>query len=203
MCGQNAASEALPGCTVRSSNHRAGPSPNARRFRGRSSPGFRENVSAPITKARLKRRSQEIIRRRQRENKIRSKRLQIERGAVVDAEPALHRDRSRRKVLSRRRRRQHDQVDRLGVDPALASAARSGRDRQMRGELASAAMWRCLMPVRWNDQLVRRIHLRRQFGIGQDPLGRYEPQPSTTETYRSHETASCAVGAELKRCRRD
>jgi hypothetical protein len=83
----------------------------------------------------------------------------------------LHRDRRRRKRAVRRRGRQHDQIDRLRVDPGIGERRARGIDRQMRGELAFGGNVTLPDTGALDDPLVGRIHLRRQFGIGQNPFG--------------------------------
>ena len=88
--------------------------------------------------------------------------------------------------------------------PALASAALRRLDRQMRGELALGGDVALPDAGALHDPLVRRVDLRaassalvrtrsRQIGAAAEH----------DRTYCSHETASCAVGAEPARCRRD
>ena len=55
---------------------------------------------------------------------------------MIDAERVLDGDRRRRKGVVRRRGRQHDQVDRLRVDPGMGQRRVRGMERQMRGEFA-------------------------------------------------------------------
>jgi hypothetical protein len=128
---------------------------------------MREKVSAPITSARLK-----------------------------APAPVLHRDRGGGKSLVRGRGRQHDQVDRLRVDPGMSQGSARGIDRQMRGELAFGGNVALPDAGALYNPLVRGVDLGRQFGIGQDPLRQIGATTEHDRTYRSHETSSGAVCAE-------
>ncbi len=79
--------------------------------------------------------------------------------------------------------------------PALASAARAALIARCEVNSPSAAMWRSLDAGALDDPLVGGVDLGRQFGIGQDPLRQIRAAAEHDRTYRSHETASCAVGA--------
>jgi hypothetical protein len=100
------------------------------------------------------------------------------------------------KGVVRRRGRQHDQVDRLRIDPGIGQRGARGIDRQMRGELALGGDVALPDAGALHDPLVGRVDPRRQFGIGQDLLRQIGAAAEHDRTYCSHETASCAVGAE-------
>ena len=163
----------------------------------------RERLGADHQRALERAGAQEIVRGGQREDEPRAYRLQIEGRAVVDAEPVLHRDRGGGKGVVRRRGREHDQVDRLRIDPGIGQGRARGMDRQMRGELAFGGDVALPDAGALHDPLVGGIHPRRQFGIGQDLPRQIGAAAEHDRTYCSHETASCAVGAERARCRRD
>src|SRR6267142_3255637 len=80
--------------------------------------------------------TKEIVRGGEREDKPRTYRLQVEGNTMVDAERVLDLDRGGGKGVVRRRGREHDQVDRLRIDPGIGNGGACGMDRQMRGELA-------------------------------------------------------------------
>ena len=158
---------------------------------------MREKVSAPITSARLN----APVRRKL--SAVASAKTKPEQTACRSkAAPwlmpsaALHRDRGRRKGVVRRRGRQHDQVDRLRVDPGIGQRRARRVDRQMRGELALGGDVALPDAGALHDPLVGGVDLRRQFGIGQDLLRQIGAAAEHDRTYCSHETASCAVGAE-------
>ena len=139
--------------------------------------------------------AQEIVGGRQREDEARADRLQVEGRAMVDAERVLHRDRGGGKGVVRRRGRQHDQVDRLRVDPGIGQRRARRIDRQMRGELALGGDVALPDAGALHDPLVGGVDPRRQFGIGQDLLRQIGAAAEHDRTYCSHETASCAVCA--------
>jgi hypothetical protein len=115
---------------------------------------------------------------------------------VGDAKPVLHRDGRGGKRIVRRRGRQHDQIDRLRIDPGMGERRLGGVDRQMRSELAFGGDMALPDAGALNDPLVRGVEPGRQFGIGQDPLRQIRTAAKHDRTCCSHETASCAVGAE-------
>ena len=139
--------------------------------------------------------TQEIVGSGEREDKSGAYRLQIERRAVVDAEFVLHRDRGGGKGVIRRRGGQHDQVDRLRVDPGIGQRGASGMNCQMRGELAFGGDVALPDTGSLHDPFVGRVDPRSQFGIGQDLARQIGAAAEHHRTHRSHETASCAVGA--------
>ena len=105
--------EAAPGCSCASSTTAPAPSPNSTQVVRSLQSRMREKVSAPITKARLcapvlaaDRRSTD-----ERKDEARTDRLQVEGGALRDAEAGLHRHGGGRKGLVGRGGGEHDQVD--------------------------------------------------------------------------------------------
>ena len=123
------------------------------------------------------------------------KRQLVEGDAVVDAERILDRDRGRRKSVVRRRGRQHDQIDRLRIDAGMVERGTRGIDRQMRGKLAVGGDMALPDAGALHDPLVGSIQPARQFGIGQDLPRQIGAAAEHDRTFRSHETASCAVCA--------
>ena len=113
----------------------------------------------------------------------------------MDAEPVLDRDRGSGKGVVGRRGRQHDQIDRLGVDAGIGQRRPRRIDRQMRGELALRGDMALADAGALHDPFVGRVDLGRQFGIGQHPLRQIRAAAEHDRTYRSHETASCEVCA--------
>ena len=91
----------------------------------------RECLGADHQRALERAGAQEIVRGGKRENKPRANRLQIEGRAMVDAEPILHRNRGGGKGIVRRRGRQHNEVDRLRIDPGIGERGTRGMERQM------------------------------------------------------------------------
>ena len=155
----------------------------------------REGLGADHQRALERAGAQETVRGGERENEPRAYRLQIEGRAVVDAESVLDCDRRGREGVVGRRGRQHDQVDRLRVDPGIGKRRPRGMDRQMRGEFALRGDMALPDAGALHDPLVGGVYSRRQFGIGQDPLRQIGAAAEHDRTYCSHETASCAVGA--------
>ena len=108
---------ACPAASCASSTTAPAPSPNSTQVPRSVQSSMRENVSAPITSAREKAPElQKRVGRRQAIDEAGAHRLQIEGGAMGDAELGLHRNRARRESIVRRRGRQHDEVDRLRID---------------------------------------------------------------------------------------
>jgi len=89
---------------------------------------------------------------------------------VIDAERVLDLDGGGGKGLVRRRGREHDQVDRLRIDPGIGDGGACGMDRQMRGELALGGNVALPDAGALHNPLVRGVYPRRKFGIGQNPL---------------------------------
>ena len=125
--------------------------------------------------------------RRQRIDEAGADRLQIEGGAVGDAETGLHRHRGRREGVVGRRGRQHDQIDRSAAStPASASAARAAciaRSEVIspsRGDMALADAGALHNPF------VGGIDHARQFGVGDDARGqiaaRSRARPNATSS---------------------
>ena len=145
---------------------------------------MRENVSAPITSARLKApAAQEIIGGGECKDKAGAHGLQIEGGAMVDTEPILDSDGGCRKGVVRRRGRQHDQVDRLRIDPGMGERGARGIDRQMRSELALGGDMALTDARALHDPFIGGIDPGRQFGIGQHPLRKIRAAAEHDRTY--------------------
>ena len=68
-------------------------------------------------------------------------------------------------------------------------------DAEMRGELVVGGDMALLDAGALDDPVVGRLNSRRQFGIGQHFLRQIRAAAEHDRTYRSHETASCAVCA--------
>ena len=155
----------------------------------------RERLGADHQRALVGACTQEVVGGGERKDEAGTHRLQIEGGAVMDAKPVLHRDRGSRKRIVRRRRRQHDQVDRLRIDAGVFERGTRGVDRQMRGILAIGGDVTLPDAGALNDPLVRRIETGGQFRIGQHLLRQIGAAAQHDRTFRSHETTSCAVCA--------
>ena len=96
----------------------------------------REGFGADHQRALERAGAQEIVGGRQRKDEARAHRLQVEGRAMGDAEGGLHGHRGGRKSVVGRRGRQHDQVDRLGVDAGIGERGLGRLDRQVGGQLA-------------------------------------------------------------------
>src|SRR6202035_205223 len=96
----------------------------------------RESLGADHQRALERAAAQEIVGGGEREDEPGAYRLQVEGSPMVDAEIVLHRNRGRRKGVVGRRGRQHDQVDRLRVDPGIGERRARGVNGEVRGELA-------------------------------------------------------------------
>ena len=167
-------SSRVPGCSCASITTAPAPSPNSTQVPRSVQSRMREKVSAPITSARLYAPDlQQAIGGRQRIDEAGADRLQVEGGAVGDAERRLHRDGARRKGVVGRRGGEHDQVDRLRIDDARARAPRARR-AQPRSEVSSpaAAMWRSWMPVRCTIHSSEVSTLRARSALVRTWLGR-------------------------------
>ena len=164
----------------------------------------RECLGADHQRALERAGAQEIVGGGKREDEPRAHRLQVEGRAVVDAERrSAPRPRSAGKVLSGVEVASTIRSIDCASIPALASAARAAWIARSEVNSPSAAMWRCRMPVRCT------IHSSEvSIRAASSALVRISPRQigaaaEHDRTYRSHETASCAVGAEPARCRRD
>ena len=155
----------------------------------------RERLGADHQRALVGAGAQEIVGGGEREDEAGAHRLQIEGGAMMDAEPVLHGDRGRRKGVVRRRGRQHDQVDRLRIEPGVFQRRARSVDRQMRSELAFGGDMALPDAGALHDPLVRSIDTGRQFRIGQHLLRQIGAAAQHDRTFRSHETTSCAICA--------
>ena len=139
--------------------------------------------------------AQQTVGGRQREDEARADRLQIEGRAMGDAEGGLHRDRGGGKGIIRRRGAEHDEVDRLRVDPGIGQRRARRVDGKMRGEFAFGGDVALPDAGAFHDPFVRGVDPGRQFGIGQDPLRQIGAAADHDRTYCSHEKASCEVCA--------
>ena len=155
----------------------------------------RERLRADHQRPLVRAGAQEIVGGRQRKDEAGADRLQVEGDAMIDAQRVLDRDRGRRKGVVRRRGRQHDQIDLLRVDAGMVERGARGVDRQMRGELALCGDVALPDAGALHDPLVRGIDPGSQFGIGQDLPRQIGAAAEHDRTFRSHETASCAVCA--------
>ena len=151
---------------------------------------MREKVSAPITSARLNAPDlQQRVGRRQRIDEAGADRLQIEGGAVGDAERGLHRDRARRKGVVGRRGGQHDQVDRLRVEMGVRERRARRVRSHVRGEFAGRGDAALVDAGALHDPLVGGVDLARQIGIGQDLARQIAAAAENDRTAYSHEAA--------------
>ena len=143
-------SSLVPASSCASSTTAPAPSPNStqvvRSFQSR----MREKVSAADHQRALERAgAQQAVGGGERIDEARAHRLQVERRAMMDAEPGLHGHRGRGKGLVGRRGRQHDQVDRLRIDLGVRERGARGMQAQVaRSVSPGAAMRRSWMPVR-------------------------------------------------------
>ena len=155
----------------------------------------RKGLGADHQRALVGAAAQEIVGGGQRKDEARADRLQVEGRAMVDAEPVLDRDRGRRESVVRRRGRHHDQVDRLRIDAGIGERRARGIDAEMRGELVVGRDVALPDAGALHDPVVGSVNSCRQFGIGQHLLRQIGAAAEHDRTYRSHETASCAVCA--------
>ncbi len=138
-----------PASACASSTTAPAPSPNSTQVPRSSQSMMRENVSAPITSARLGLAADEkIVRRRQREDEPRAHRLQVERRALIDAKRGLHARRGRGKGEIGRRGRDDDEIDVLRLAARRVERWREAAMARSEVFSSSAAMWRWRMPVR-------------------------------------------------------
>ena len=115
--------------------------------------------------------------------------------AMMDTEPVLDGNRGRRKGVVRRRGRQHDQVDRLGVEACVFQRRARSVDRQVRSEFAFGRDVAFPDAGPLYDPFVRRIDPGGEFRIGQDLLRQIGTAAQHDRTFRTHETTSCAICA--------
>ena len=196
MRGEHAAVGRLTGLVLRLEHDRAGAV--AEQHAGTAIvpvENARERLGADHQRALVGAAAQEIVGGRERKDEAGAHRLQIEGGAMMDAELVLDRDRGRRKGVVRRRGRQHDQVDRLGIEPGVFQRRARRVDRQMRRELAVGGDVALPDAGALHDPLVRRFDTGREFRIGQHLLRQIGAAAQHDRTFRSHETTSCAVCA--------
>ena len=130
-------SDGLPGCSCASSTTAPAPSPNSTQVPRSFQSRIRENVSAPITSARLK------APRRRKLSAVASAKTKPEQTACRSKAAPWWMPSAfctatavAGKVLSGVEVAQHDQIDRLGVDAGIGQRRPRRIDRQMRGELA-------------------------------------------------------------------
>ena len=124
-----------------------------------------------MTSARLKAPdAQKIVGGRERKDEAGAHRLQVEGRAMGDTERVLDRHGCRRESVVRGRGRQHDQVDRLGVDAGIGERGVGGLDREMRGELVVGRDMAFADTGPLHDPLIGSVDAARQLGIGQYPL---------------------------------
>src|SRR5262249_5189041 len=134
---------------------------------------------------------------REREDEAGTYRLQVERRSEGDAEAGLDRDRGGRERVVRRRRGEHDKVDRLRID--IAVDKRSARSGQREGRPPFA--WRCnptlANPGTLGDPLVGSVDLPRQFGVGEDATGQVTPAAEDDRAGNRHEGTLSAAGRSV------
>ena len=149
---------------------------------------MRENVSAADHQRALERAgAQQAVGGRERVDEARADRLQIERRAMVDAEPGLHGHRGRGKGLVGRRGRQHDQIDRLGVDLGMGERGARGMQAQVRGQFAGRGDAALVDAGALHDPLVGRVDGLRQLGIGENAARQIAAAAKDNGTDHAHE----------------
>ena len=181
-------SSLVPESSCASSTTAPAPSPNStqvvRSFQSR----MRENVSAADHQRALEcAGAQQPVGGRERVDEARADRLQIERGAMVDAEAGLHRDRGRRESLVGRGRRQHDQIDRLRVDLGMRERGLRRMQAQVRGQFAGRGDAALVDAGALHDPFVGRVDGLRQLGVGEDAARQIAAAAQDNRTYHAHE----------------
>ncbi len=181
-CVVNMPAPSASSTATASSTTAPAPSPNSTQVVRSVQSRMREKVSAPITSARRKLPAfEEIIGRRHGEDEAGAHRLQIERRAMGDAEPGLHRHRGRREGVVRRRGGEHDEVDVARLQPGILQRRAGGVEREVGGHLAIGGDAALLDAGALDDPFVGGVHHQREVGIGEDALGQIEPTPRTTD----------------------
>ena len=129
---------------------------------------------------------------RQRIDEARADRLQIEGGAVGDAEPGLHRHGGGGKGLVRRRGRQHDQVDRTRLDMGIGERRAGGIEREVGGELAGGRDMAFADAGALHNPFVGGLHRTRQLVVAENSRGKIAAAAEHHRTQYGHEAAPLA-----------
>ena len=132
----------------------------------------RKRLRADHQRARERAGFEQAVGGRQREDEAGAYRLQIEGGAVGDAELRLHRHGARRKGVVGRRGGEHDEVDRLRIDLGMGERGARRVRRHIRGQFAGRGDVALVDAGALHDPFVGGIDLARQIGVGEDLAGR-------------------------------
>jgi hypothetical protein len=122
-------------------------------------------------------------------------RVQVERGALRDAEPGLHRHGTRRKRVVGRRGRQHDQVDRVRLDMRGRERGARRLDGEIGGELPGGGDPALADAGALGDPLVRGVDRLGKLRIGEDALRQVTAAAEHDRTGHAHEAAPATRGA--------
>ena len=128
----------------------------------------RKRLRADHQRARERARFEQAIGRRQRVDEAGAHRLQVEGRAMGDAELGLHRHGAGRKRVVRRRGREHDEIDRLGIDLGMGERGARRVHRHVRGPFAGRGDVALVDAGALHDPVVRRVDLARQIAVGED-----------------------------------
>jgi hypothetical protein len=100
--------------------------------------------------------------------------------------------------MVRRRGREHDQIDRLGVDLGVGQRRPCGVERQVGGDLTGRRNAALVNPRALHDPLVGCFDGLGQFAIGEHPAGQVAAAAQDDRTLHGHETVPPASrGASL------
>src|SRR6516165_9876420 len=102
------------------------------------------------------------------EHEARTHRLQIEGGTAGNAETGLDGDRGRRKGIVGGGGREHDQIDRLRIEPGGGKRRARGGKRHVRSGFSLCRDAPLANAGALHDPLVGRVHHPRQLGIAED-----------------------------------
>ena len=119
---------------------------------------------------------------RQRIDEARTNRLQIEGGAMGDAEAGLHRHRGGGKSLVRRRGGEHDQVDRARLDMGIDERRARGMQREVGGQFAGGRDMAFADTGALHDPFVGGFHRLCQLIVAEDARGQIA---AATEHHRT------------------
>ena len=153
-----------------------GPVENARK-------GLRADHQRAGERARL----EQAIGRRQRVDEAGAHRLQVEGGAMGDAELGLHRHGAGRKGVVRRRGRQHDEIDRLRIDLGMGERGARCVHRHVRGQFAGRGDAALVDAGALHDPVVGGVDLARQIGVGEDLRRQIAAAAENDRTLYRHE----------------
>ena len=133
--------------------------------------------------------AQETVRDREAVDEARAHRLQVEGGAMRDAEPGLDRDRAGRKRVVRGGGGEHDEIDRLRLDPGGGKRGLRRLEPHVGGDLAGRRDVALADAGALDDPLVAGVDLAGELLVGEDALRQVAAAAEHDRTRDGHEAA--------------